>query len=79
MDTKNRYDKIISEVFELDENAINEDMTRETTDKWDSLLHLTLVTAIEDEFDFMMDTEDILNFNSYRVGLEIISKYVSDK
>ena len=51
-------------------------MTRENTDKWNSLLHLTLVAAIEDEFEIMLDTEDILNLNSYQSGLEIVKKSV---
>lgn len=70
---KERFDKIIMDVFEVD--SVDESMTRENTEKWDSLLHLTLVTAIEDEFDIMLDTEDILNLNSYASGLEIIAKY----
>ena len=70
---KERFDKIIMEVFEMD--AVDEAMTRENTEKWDSLLHLTLVSSIEDEFDIMLDTEDILNLNSYAEGLEIVAKY----
>ena len=70
---KERFNQIVMEVFEID--AIDEAMTRENTEKWDSLLHLTLVTAVEDTFDIMLDTEDILNLNSYESGLEIIAKY----
>ena len=70
---KERFDKIIMEVFEID--AVDEAMTRENTEKWDSLLHLTLVSSIEDEFDIMLVTEDILNLNSYAEGLEIVAKY----
>lgn len=74
---KERFDKIIMDVFEVD--SVDESMTRENTEKWDSLLHLTLVTAIEDEFDIMLDTEDILNLNSYASGLEIIAKYCAEE
>lgn len=74
---KERFGKIIMDVFEVD--SVDESMTRENTEKWDSLLHLTLVTAIEDEFDIMLDTEDILNLNSYASGLEIIAKYCAEE
>jgi len=77
MTNKERFDKIIMEVFETD--AVDETMTRENTEKWNSLLHLTLVSSIEDEFDIMMDTEDILNLNSYAEGLEIVAKYCSEE
>lgn len=73
MDHKERFDKILMEVFQLE--AVDESMTRENTPKWDSLVHLTLVTAIEDEFDIMLDTEDILNLNSYQEGLKTVAKF----
>ncbi|MCI8599778.1 MAG: acyl carrier protein [Lachnospiraceae bacterium] len=75
MDNKKRYNNIIMEVFEVD--LVDESMTRENTEKWDSLVHLTFVTAIEDEFEIMLETEDILNLKSYSEGLNIINKYCS--
>jgi len=44
-------------------------------DNWDSVLQLSLVTAIEDAFDIMLDAEDILGFTSYAAGKEILMKY----
>ncbi|MCI9380319.1 MAG: acyl carrier protein [Dorea sp.] len=75
MNNKERYDRIVNEIFELNGMPINESMTRGNTEKWNSLLHLTFVTAIEDEFEIMLDTQDILNLTSYSAGLEIIDKY----
>lgn len=72
MNNKERLNKIIMEVFEVE--VVDENMTRENTEKWDSLVHLTLVTAIEDEFDVMLDTEDILNLNSYQDGLNVVAR-----
>lgn len=42
--------------------------------EWDSVGHMSLVSAIEDAFDIMMDTDDIIEFNSYEKGKEILSK-----
>ena len=75
MNNKERYDRIVNEIFELNGMPINESMTRGNTEKWNSLLHMTFVTAIEDEFEIMLDTQDILNLTSYSAGLEIIDKY----
>jgi len=71
-----RFDNIIKQVFEVE--AVDQNMTRENTPIWDSLVHLTFVTAIEDEFDIMLDSEDILNLNSYEEGLNIIAKYCEE-
>lgn len=42
---------------------------------WDSIAHLKLVAAIENEFDIMMDTKDMLAMSSYIKAKEIVSKY----
>lgn len=42
---------------------------------WDSVGHMTLVAAIEEAFDIMMDTEDIIDLGSYEKGKEILAKY----
>ena len=42
---------------------------------WDSVGHMTLIAALEDVFDIMMDTEDIINFNSFEKGKVLLKKY----
>ncbi len=42
---------------------------------WDSVGHMGLVAAIEDAFDIMMDTDDIIDFSSYEKGKELLAKY----
>lgn len=42
---------------------------------WDSVGHMTLVAAIEDAFDIMMDTDDIIDLSSYEKGKEILKRY----
>lgn len=42
---------------------------------WDSVGHMTLVAALEDAFDIMMDMDDIIDFSSFEKGKEILKKY----
>ncbi|MCM1236443.1 MAG: acyl carrier protein [Ruminococcus flavefaciens] len=44
-------------------------------DEWDSVGHMTLIAALEDTFDIMMETDDIVDFNSFEKGKELLSKY----
>lgn len=39
---------------------------------WDSVGHMNLIAALENAFDLMMDTNDIIDFNSYEKGKEIL-------
>lgn len=41
---------------------------------WDSIGHMQLIAELEDAFDIMMDTDDIIDFNSYEKGKKILSK-----
>lgn len=46
------------------------------TPLWDSVGHMNLVAAVEDAFDIMMETDDIIEFSSYEKGLDILkNKY----
>ena len=42
---------------------------------WDSVGHMTLVAAIEDNFDIMLDTDDIIDMSSFEKAQEILKKY----
>lgn len=42
---------------------------------WDSIGHMNLMAQIEDAFDIMLDTDDLINFSSYVKGMEILKKY----
>jgi len=43
--------------------------------EWDSVGHMALIAALEDLFDIMFDTNDIIDFNSFEKGKELLKKY----
>ncbi|HEX6470984.1 MAG TPA: acyl carrier protein [Streptosporangiaceae bacterium] len=43
-------------------------------DKWDSLAHMTLVAALEDEFGVMLDTDDVLAVSSFPAARDVLEK-----
>lgn len=43
--------------------------------EWDSVGHMQLIAALEDAFDIMMDTDDIIDLSSFEKGKEILKKY----
>lgn len=50
-------------------------LTYQSVPLWDSVGHMTLVAALEEAFDIMLDTEDIIDMSSYQKSQEILSKY----
>jgi len=59
VDIKERLNKVFKDVFDDDSLEINETMTAEDVDMWDSLMHITLIVAIEREFGIKFNTSDV--------------------
>jgi acyl carrier protein len=42
---------------------------------WDSMGHMLLVAALEEAFNIILDSNDIVSFTSYKNGKNILGKY----
>tara|TARA_Y100001970_G_C14153441_1_gene814082 strand:+ start:353 stop:589 length:237 start_codon:yes stop_codon:yes gene_type:complete len=70
-----KYTNAFIESLGVEENAINDELKYNEIDEWDSIGHMTLVAALEEAFDITFETDDIIDFSSYKKGKEILSKY----
>lgn len=68
------YNKVFCETLQIEESQLN-GLEYQGVELWDSVGHMTLMAALEDAFDIMMDTDDIVDFSSYEKGKEILKKY----
>ncbi len=68
-----KYKKAFVDALEVSENEV-EGLTYQGITAWDSVGHMGLIAAIEDAFDIMMDTDDIIDFSSFEKGKEILGK-----
>lgn len=75
MSNKEKYDQAFIESFSVSPDQLTAELTYQSVPQWDSVGHMGLIAALEDAFDIMMDTEDIIEFSSYTVGMEILKKY----
>ena len=77
MDNLKKLNQIFCEVYSVEESALNENFVNTNVDTWDSIHQLSMVAAIEESFDLMMDAEDILEMTSYEnVKKLLTSKYL---
>lgn len=70
-----KLNNIFVEIFTVEKIALNSSFNNQNVNNWDSIHQLSLVTAIEDEFNLMLDAEDILDFTSYDNVKNILLKY----
>lgn len=73
MTNAEKYLNIFKESFDVDE-ATAKGLKYQDIPAWDSVGHMSLIAALEDTFDIMMDTDDIIDFNSFEKGREILAK-----
>lgn len=70
-----KLNHIFCEVFTVEESALNSEFDKCSVEGWDSVHQLSLTSSVEDEFDIMLDAEDILEFTSYDNAKTILAKY----
>ena len=68
-----KYNNAFMESFEITEDQLP-GLKYQDIEAWDSVGHMGLIAALEDAFDIMMDTDDIIDLSSYEKGMEILSK-----
>lgn len=68
------YIELFQKVFEVKAERVRE-LEYKKDGEWDSIGHMELVTAIEDAFDIILETEDIIALTSFQKGLQILSRY----
>lgn len=72
MSNLERYNKVFCEIMQVGEDQLGGLKFKES-EYWDSVGHMSLIAAIEDEFDIMLETEDMMSIDSYEQGKTILS------
>ena len=68
------YKNAFIESFEITEDLL-ETLEYQSIVNWDSVGHMSLMGALEDGFDIMMEMDDIIDFSSFKKGKELLKKY----
>ena len=73
MSNLEKYNKAFMDTFEITEDQLA-GLKYQDIKAWDSVGHMSLMAALENVFDIMMDADDIIDFSSYEKGKEILQK-----
>ena len=71
---KNAFEKALRITVE----EINDALEFNSIRTWDSIGHMELIVSIEQEFDIMIDADDIMDMTSFAKAKKIVSKYGVD-
>jgi acyl carrier protein len=63
--------EVMSSVFEVDLTSLNEESSIDSIENWDSIRHLNLILALEEEFNITIPDEEVGDLVNYKL-IEII-------
>ena len=78
MSTIAKYSEIFKTALNISNDKLNENIKYNDIEEWDSIGHMTLVAALEEEYKITLETDDIIDFSSFKKGMEILKKYNVD-
>lgn len=79
MISEEKLKKAFQEILHLPPNTDFNTLEFAKTDGWDSITHMQLVAAIEDNYDILMETPDVLALSSYSIAKNLVEKYLAKK
>lgn len=69
-----KYNRAFVEALMIEESELT-GLKYQGIPEWDSIGHMNLMAEIEEAFGIEMDTDDIVDFSSYEIGIKILAKY----
>lgn len=73
-DIFDRLNAVFQDVFDDDSMMVNDETTAADVTSWDSLMHITLISAVEEEFDIKIPMRDIIGMKNVGELVDIIER-----
>lgn len=70
----NRIKEVFAIVFAMELEELTDDITQDEIENWDSLNHMNLIVALEEEFEVNFTDEEILEIMSLPLIIEILKE-----
>lgn len=75
MTNLDKYKDTFIKSLSINKKDFNENLEYNQIPEWDSIGHMTLISGLEENFKVTIDTDDIIDFSSFKKGIEILKKY----
>ena len=75
MNNLDKYNKAFIDSLSINEKKLHQDLKFNEIPEWDSIGHMTLISNLEETFKITMETDDVIDFSSFKKGKEILQKY----
>jgi len=75
MNTEEKLKNAFVESLGVKNDQIKDELTYQSIPEWDSRAHMALIAILEQEFEVMLDTDDILGLSTYKIARETLQKH----
>ena len=75
MTNREKYVQVFVDSFSVNPDQLDENFVYQCVPEWDSIGHMGMIANLEETFDIMMETDDIIDFGSFTKGIELLAKY----
>jgi len=75
MSSDQAYQDVFIKSLSINKEKFSNEIKYNDIPEWDSIGHMTLMSALEERFNITLETDDIVDFSSYIKGKEILKKY----
>lgn len=73
-----KLNDVFRDVFDDDDITVVDSTTANDIEDWDSLMHINLVSAVEDEFDVEFEMKDILELDNVGDFVDLIIRVLEE-
>ena len=74
MENLAKYNDAFIETFSIEKKDL-QNLEYNKIEKWDSIGHMSLISELETKFAITFETDDVIDFSSYKKGKDILKKY----
>ena len=75
---KDRVKNVFIESLGVSADVVTDELQYASIPQWDSVAHMALIVGLEDEFDIMIETDDVIDMSSVSKAYEIVTKYLEE-
>jgi len=72
---RKEVESVFSEVLGIERSQVSDALTYNSIKEWDSVAHMALIAALEENFEIMIETDDVIDMSSVAKAKQLLAKY----
>ena len=75
MNNEEKLKNIFAQGLGIPEEKVADSLAYQSIPEWDSVAHMRVIALIDEQFETMLETEDVIDMSSFAKAKEILKKY----